>query len=89
MVEHAPGAIRTVVLDFSIVPAVDITAGGILRALARSLKARGIAVELAELHDDVLDSLKAVDAEQDLGPLVAHRSIQDCLATRGHALPGQ
>jgi SulP family sulfate permease len=88
MVAQAPGEIRTVVLDFSIVPSVDITAGGILRALARSLKARGVAIGLAELHDDVLDNLKAVDAEQDLGPLAAHRSIQDCLAGRGHALSG-
>jgi MFS superfamily sulfate permease-like transporter len=89
MVARAPSEIRTVVLDFSIVPSVDITAGGILRTLARSLKTRGVAIELAELHDDVLDNLRAVDAEQDLGPLAAHRSIQDCLVGRGHALPGQ
>jgi high affinity sulfate transporter 1 len=89
MVAHAPRGIRTVVLDFSIVPTVDITAAGILRALARSLKARDVAIKLAELHDDVLDGLNAVDAAQDLGPLAAHRSIQDCLARRGHALPGR
>jgi high affinity sulfate transporter 1 len=80
MVERAPDAISIVVLDFSIVPAVDVTAGGILGALARSLRARGVALELAELHDDVRDSLTAINVEQDLGPIAAHRSIQDCLS---------
>jgi high affinity sulfate transporter 1 len=82
MVENAPPGITTVVLDFSIVPTVDLTAGGILRGLARSFKARGISIGLAELHDDVLENLRAVAAEQDIDPMVAHRSIQDCLATR-------
>jgi SulP family sulfate permease len=63
------------------VPTVDITAGGILRGLARSFKARGISIGLAELHDDVLENLRAVAAEQDIDLMVAHRSIQDCLAT--------
>src|SRR5262249_24805048 len=37
LIDHAPG-IRTVVLDFSIVSVVDVTAGAILRTLARTLK---------------------------------------------------
>ena len=79
LVDDTPAGIRTVVLDFSIVPTVDITAGGILRALARSLKARGIALMLAELHDNVVEDLGAVGAGEDLGPIAAHRTIQDCL----------
>jgi hypothetical protein len=51
-----------------------------LRTLARTLKARGIALELAELRDDVAENLKGVGAESDLGPIVAHRTIEDCLA---------
>ena len=67
-------------LDFSIVPRVDVTAGAILCGLARSLNKRHIALQLAELHDDVAENLRAIDAEQDLGPIAAHRTIEACLA---------
>src|SRR5262249_48760436 len=82
MIDGAPTGIRIVVLDFSGVPAIDITAGTILRALVRSLKDRGIRIELAELRDEVVETLKIIDAEHDLGPVVAHRTIEDCLAGR-------
>jgi hypothetical protein len=58
---------------------VDVTAGGVLRGLARSLKARDIAIVLAGLRDDVRENLTAVGAEQDLGPIPAHRTIENCL----------
>jgi hypothetical protein len=58
-------------------PAVDVTAGGVLRGLARSLKARDIAIVLAGC--DVRENLTAVGAEQDLGPIPAHRTIENCL----------
>ncbi|HEX7792669.1 MAG TPA: SulP family inorganic anion transporter [Afipia sp.] len=76
---QATSGIRTVVIDFSLVPAVDVTAGSVLRGLARSLRARGIAVALAGLRDDVRENLMAVGADQDLGPIPAHRTIEDCL----------
>jgi SulP family sulfate permease len=60
-------------------PAVDVTAGGVLRGLARSLKARDIAIVLAGLRDDVRENLTAVGAEQDLGLIPAHRTIGNCL----------
>ncbi|TMJ91461.1 MAG: hypothetical protein E6G76_03135 [Alphaproteobacteria bacterium] len=53
-----------------------------LRGLVRTLKARGINVEIAELRDEVVESLKLIGADQDLGSIVAHRTIDDCLATR-------
>ena len=59
-------------------PTVDVTAGGVLRGLARSLKARDIAIVLAGLRDDVRENLTA-GAEQDLGPIPAHRTIENCL----------
>jgi hypothetical protein len=64
------------------VPAIDITAGTILRGLVRTLKDRGIAVDIAELRDEVVEQLKIIGAEYDLGPLMAHRTIEDCLAGR-------
>lgn len=82
LIDGTPAGIRTVVLDFSSVPAIDITAGTILRGLVRTLKDRGIRIELAELHDEVVETLKIIDAEHDLGPVVAHRTIEDCLAAR-------
>jgi SulP family sulfate permease len=82
MIDGTPAGIRTVVLDFSSVPAIDITAGTILRGLVRTLKDRGIRIELAELRDEVVETLKIIDAEHDLGPVVAHRTIEDCLAAR-------
>jgi high affinity sulfate transporter 1 len=82
LVDGTPAGTTIVVLDFSIVPAIDVTAAGILRALARTLKARGVALALAELRDDVVENLKGVGAESDLGPIVAHRRIEDCLAQR-------
>jgi high affinity sulfate transporter 1 len=80
MIDTAPAQIRIVVLDFSSVPAIDITAGMILRGLVRALKDRAIKVEIAELRDEVAENLKLIGAEQDLGSIVAHRTIDDCLA---------
>ena len=79
MVANAPDGTRLLVIDCSIVPRIDTTAGTTLRVLARSLKARGIKIALAGLRDDVLENLKAVGAEEDLGPIVPRRSIEDCL----------
>ena len=82
LIDGAPADLKIVVLDLSIVPAIDTTAGAALRALAKALKRRGIVVALAQLHDDVLENLRAIGAEEDLGPIAAHRTIEDCL---GHA----
>jgi len=80
MIDTAPAQIRIVVLDFSSVPTIDITAGMILRGLVRALKDRAIKVEIAELRDEVAENLKLIGADQDLGSIVAHRTIDDCLA---------
>jgi SulP family sulfate permease len=80
LIDNAPADLKIVVLDLSIVPTIDTTAGAALRALAKALKRRGIAVALAQLHDDVLENLRAIGAEEDLGPIAAHRTIEDCLS---------
>ncbi len=80
LVDGAPAGIRTVVLDFSLVPRIDITGVAILRVLVRSLKARGFAIELAEMRDDIVEQLKIVGAEQDLGVFIAHRTIKDSIS---------
>jgi high affinity sulfate transporter 1 len=70
---------RTVVIDCSMVPTIDITASASLRGLARTLVARGLKLQLAGLRDDVVDRLRAHGVEADLGPIAAHRSIDECL----------
>jgi sulfate permease, SulP family len=80
LVDGAPGDVRTVVIDCSLVPSIDTTAGTAMRVLVRSLKSRRITVALAELRDDVVESLKAMGVEQDIGELTAHRTIDECLA---------
>lgn len=79
LIDGAPADLKIVVLDLSIVPTIDTTAGAALRALAKALKRRGIAVALAQLHDDVLENLRAIGVEEDLGPIAAHRTVEDCL----------
>jgi MFS superfamily sulfate permease-like transporter len=80
MIDSAPPGTRIVVLDFSTVLSIDITAVTILRALARSLRERDIAVEIAELRDEVAETLKVVGAEHDLDRIVVHLTIEECLA---------
>jgi high affinity sulfate transporter 1 len=80
LVDAAPADIRTVVLDCSIVPSIDTTASTAMRVLARSLKSRQITIALAELRDDVTESLKSMGTEQDIGTLTAHWTIDECLA---------
>jgi hypothetical protein len=67
-------------LDFSIVSQVDVTACTILRNLARSLAIRGIRLALAELYDEVAESLIAAGANDELPRIASHRSVEDCLA---------
>jgi high affinity sulfate transporter 1 len=79
VVENSTDSIKTVVLDFSMVPSVDVTAASALRMLAKSLRARAIKLELAELRDEVTANLRVAGAEEDLGPLTPHRTIEACL----------
>jgi MFS superfamily sulfate permease-like transporter len=72
--------IETVVIDCSPVPAIDLTALASLRAFAVAMKRRGIAVRLAGLRDDVADFLRSRAAEADLGPIVAHRTVDQWVA---------
>jgi MFS superfamily sulfate permease-like transporter len=79
-VEQAEAPVETVGIDCSTVPAIDVTALASLRAFAGAMKRRGIAVRLAELRDDVADSLRSRGAEADLGPIVAHRTVDQWVA---------
>ena len=79
-IQRSQAPVRTLVLDFSMVPTVDLNAMASLRSLAATLRARGIALHLAEMRDDLAEELRRRGAEADLGPVVAHRPIDGCLA---------
>jgi high affinity sulfate transporter 1 len=79
-VEQAEVPVETVVIDCSTVPAIDMTALASLRAFAVAMRRRGIAVRLAELRDDVADFLRLRAADADLGPIVAHRTVDQWVA---------
>ena len=80
LADEERGPLTRIVLDFSMVPSVDVTAGNALRNLARALKQRGIAVEIAELRDDVFENLSAINAQLDLDHLATHKTIEDCIS---------
>jgi hypothetical protein len=44
-----------------------------------------VGLELAELQDDVADSLRVAGVEGDLGPISSHPTIEDCLRKGGAA----
>jgi anti-anti-sigma regulatory factor len=71
--------LKLLVIDLSIVPAIDTSAATTLGALVRALRERGTEVVLAEMRDDVLESLNAIDAEKNLGHIDAHRTIGEAV----------
>ena len=85
LADEAGAPLHVVVLDCSTTPAIDLNALANLRALARAVTARGARLELAELRDDVVDDLRVAGVEADLGPISAHRTIEECLAKGGSA----
>ena len=79
LVERTSGPLRVVVIDCSMVPTIDLNAAGSLRALAKTLAARGIGLHLAELRDDVAEALLACGAGADLEPIVPHLAVEDAV----------
>lgn len=79
-VERSDAPVDTLVLDFSMVPTIDLNAMTSLRSLASTLRAKGIALHLAEMRDDLAEDLRRRGGEEDLGHVAAHRTIDHCLA---------
>jgi MFS superfamily sulfate permease-like transporter len=71
------------------VSTVDVTAATALRVLARTLRARGIAIALAEMRDELTANLRKFGAEEELGTLAPHRHIEACIAEATSAAPSQ
>jgi MFS superfamily sulfate permease-like transporter len=79
LVSQAGPSVKLVVVDCSMVPTIDVTALGSLRAFAQALKRQGIALSLAELRDDLAESLLRLKGETDLGTIAAHKTIDQCI----------
>ena len=80
LVEAADPLPRLVVIDCYTVPSIDLTALASLRSFAAAMQRRDIAVRLAELSDDLAGALRARGAEAVVGPIVAHRGVDRCVA---------
>jgi len=80
LLDRTSTPVRTLVLDCSMVSTVDLNAATGLRALVRAVRQRGVTLRLAELRDEVVDQLRAGGVEAELGPIVAHRTIEECIA---------
>jgi SulP family sulfate permease len=80
LVAEADAPLKMVIIDCSGVPTIDVTALASLRSFAGAMRRQGIAVRLAELRDDVAEALRRRGAEVDIGPIVAHRTIDQWVA---------
>jgi len=60
--------VKRVLLDFSQVNFIDVTAGDALLGLIKELKTRGIAVAFARLRDEVRDDMRLAGIEAIVGP---------------------
>ncbi|MCP8940706.1 SulP family inorganic anion transporter [Alsobacter sp. SYSU M60028] len=86
-VERTPDA-RLLVLDFSPVTTTDLTAAASLKALARTLRARGVALRIANLRDEVAARLASLGVRPDELDLTPHVRIREALAEHGFAPAG-
>ena len=80
--------VRLVVLDFSPVTTFDTTAAAALESIRRSLGAGGIALEIANLRDEVYRRLKLLAFGDGQPALTVHLGIRDALAAHHLSVPG-
>lgn len=75
--------LKLVVLDFSPITSIDGTAAAALASIRRSLAAGGIALEIANLRDEVDGRLKLLAPEDGQVAYKVHLGIRDALAAHG------
>jgi MFS superfamily sulfate permease-like transporter len=78
-VHAGPERPRSLVLDLSAVPRIDLQAAHALATMARTLRAEGIAVQAVEARAVVRDRLRAVGADGPLGGLSRLDSVADAV----------
>lgn len=70
---------RTLILDLSAAPRIDLQAAHALATMARTLRAEGIAVQAVEARAAVRDRLRAIGADEPLGGLSRLVSVADAV----------
>lgn len=76
-IEKSPHRIKTVLLDMSSSPHVDIAGARLLKHLFTELNEKGIALKIAEAHAEVRDKLRAENLEELLGHISRFVSVDD------------
>lgn len=79
----ASQGLRLVVLDFSPITSIDATAAAALSSIRRRLAASGIALEIANLRDEVDQRLKLLAPEDGQVEYRVHLGIREALAAHG------
>lgn len=73
--------VRLVVLFMGAVPLVDLAGAEMIEELRRSLKERGINLQLAEVHGQVREALRRAGLEHHLGPIEANQTVASVIAS--------
>jgi anti-anti-sigma factor len=69
--------VKRLLLDFSQVNFIDITAGDSLLSLIKDLQNRGISIALARVRDSVRDDMRLAGIEAIVGPRNFYERITD------------
>jgi len=78
------GRVQLVVLFLGSVPHVDLAGAELISDLHKTLRARGVALRLAETHGEVRDALRRIDFERVHGPLASGQTV-DLVMSEWHA----
>ena len=75
----ATDSLRLVVCDLSNSPYVDVAGAGMLAALQKELRARGIQLRIVEAHAQARDLLRAEGLEEQVGYFGRHMSVEQAI----------
>jgi MFS superfamily sulfate permease-like transporter len=67
--------VQLVVLFLGSVPHVDLAGAELISDLHRTLRARGVALRLAETHGEVRDALRRIGFEREYGALESGQTV--------------
>jgi sulfate permease, SulP family len=74
---EADQSVKTLIMDMNSSPRIDITGARLLKRLFTDLKARGIALKIAEARSEVRDKLRSENLEELLGHISRFVSVDD------------
>jgi SulP family sulfate permease len=75
LVNARTDSVRLVVFFLGAVPRIDLAGAELLADLHKTLRARSIEFQLAEVHGEVREALRRIGFEQEYGPLQSGRTV--------------